>query len=251
MQPIETQGGLGSMAGLYRHMSWLGAVAALALASAAEAQGAKDQSGKVVPASVKVSPPAARPAPVTAADVPLAMPANTVRCVYDNLTLEDREITMMLIGIDFLNEGRYAPIAPENRIVNRMVREALPRCAQAYRWSTAASDAAVAYAHSMLVQDVLRQAIEYEDLKVDPIDAYYRENRSRLAGKTRLDDMMEEGFATYLHKAGWKEDERGGRRLARVYLETMLSRDATERAFVKASAPGRPVTRPKRRARTT
>ncbi|MEQ1499538.1 MAG: hypothetical protein ABL914_12860 [Novosphingobium sp.] len=237
------------------------------LAALGWAQTAQAQSGKIVPVApvapapaAPVAAPAAAPAaapvaepapkPVAPAIALPAAPANNVHCVFDNLTIEDREITLMLIGLDFLNEGRYARIAPPNKIVDRLVLEALPRCADPYRWSPAASQAAVAYAHAMLVQDVLRQAIEYEDLTIDPVEQYYRENRTRLAGKSQLDELMEEGFATHLRKGGWKESERGGRLLARVYIEVLLARETTEQAFTKAVAPRAAVKRPKRRAKT-
>jgi hypothetical protein len=200
------------------------------------------------------APPVAVPAPSAppiAAPTPAAPLANTVRCVFDNLSIEDREITLMLIGLDFLAKGQYARVAPANPIVDRIVTEALPACAQAHRWSAAASNAALAYAHAMLVQEVVRQALEFEARKADPIDAYYVQNRQALAGKGQLDDFMEEGFATHLKAAGWKEADREARRLARIYLEVLIVRDQTEAVFSRALAPRAPAKRPARRARTT
>lgn len=190
-------------------------------------------------------------APIAAAATPAPLPANSVRCVFDSLTIEDREITLMLIGLDFLAKGEYARVAPANPIVDRFVLEALPACAQAYRWTSAASGAAVSYAHTMLVQDVVRQALESEERKVEPIEIYYAQNRKALAGKSQLDDFLEEGFATHLKAAGWKEADRAARRLARVYLEVLILRDQTEAAFTRALAPRPPAKRPARRARTT
>lgn len=198
------------------------------------------------PALTVVSPP---PPTVYVVATP-AMPANSVRCVYDNLSTEDREITMMLIALDSINRGKYSRIAPQNRIVDRLVQEALPRCAQAYRWSAAASAAAVDYAHAALVQEVVRQALDLENRKVDPIESYYAGNRALLAGKAELDELMEEGFTDHLRKAGWKEVDRAPRRLARVYLELLIARDRSEQVFAKAAAPQRPAKRPVRRART-
>ena len=199
------------------------------------------------------------PAPAVAAPLPPAiyvvvtpaMPANSVRCVYENLSAEDREITMMLIAMDFINRGKYSRIAPQNRIVDRLVQEAVPRCAEAYRWSAAASAAAVDYAHAALIQEVVRQALDLENRKVDPIESYYAGNRAALAGKAELDELMEEGFTDHLRKAGWKEIDRAPRRLARVYLELLIVRDRSQQVFAKAGAPLRPAKRPVRRARTT
>lgn len=179
-----------------------------------------------------------------------AMPSNSVRCVYENLSVEDREITMMLIAIDFINRDQYARVAPQNRIVDRLVLEAVPRCAEAYRWSAAASAAAVDYAHAALVQEVVHQALDFDNRKIDPIESYYASNRAALTGRAGLDDLMEEGFATHLRKAGWKEIDRQPRRLARVYLELLIARDQAEQVFAKAAAPQRAVKRPMRRART-
>ncbi|MGB7656690.1 MAG: hypothetical protein WBL74_14545 [Novosphingobium sp.] len=193
---------------------------------------------------------AALPPPIYVSVTP-AMPANSVRCVYENLSVEDREITMMLIALDFINRGKYSRVAPPNRIVDRLVQEAVPRCAEAYRWSAAASAAAVDYAHAALIQEVVRQALDLENRKVDPIESYYGSNRAALAGKAELDDLMEEGFTDHLRKAGWKEIDRAPRRLARVYLELLIVRDRSEQVFAKAGAPPRPAKRPVRRARTT
>ena len=222
-----------------------------------------------VPIQTAAPPPAWQPAPATteakspapalAAPLPPpiyvavtpALPANSVRCVYENLSTEDREITMMLIAMDFINRGKYSRVAPQNRIVDRLVQEAVPRCAEAYRWSAAASAAAVDYAHAALNQEVVRQALDLENRKVDPIESYYAGNRAALAGKAELDDLMEEGFTDHLRKAGWKEVDRGPRRLARVYLELLIVRDRSQQVFAKAAVPGRPAKRPVRRAGTT
>lgn len=180
------------------------------------------------------------------------MPANTVSCVFDNLSVEDREITLMLIGLDFINLGRYSRTAPDNPIVDRLVLEAVPRCAQAYRWSPAASALAVEYAHFLLVREVVRQSLDFEDRKVEPIESFYAKNRGALVGKVELDDYLEEGFATHLIKAGWAETDREARRLARVYLETMIAGDRLTRDFTKATAPARAPARTRvRSARTT
>lgn len=197
---------------------------------------------------------AAAPAPVLvpiAAAMPVPLPANTVRCVFESLTIEDREITLMLIGLDFLAKNEYARVAPANPIVDRLVLEALPACAQVYRWSSAASGAAVSFAHAALVQEVVRQALDFEDRKVAPIETYYAQNRTALAGKSQLDDFLEEGFATHLKAAGWKEADRGARRLARVYLEVLIVRDQNAAAFSRSLAPRPRAKRPARRARTT
>lgn len=238
-----------------------GAQVALAAAAAAPASVA-------APAAVAVPAPVPPPTPDTTVAKPSAptvisppppavyvvvtpaMPANSVRCVYENLSTEDREITMMLIALDSINRGKYSRIAPPNRIVDRLVQESLPRCAEAYRWSAAASAAAVDYAHAALVQEVVRQALDLENRKVDPIESYYAGNRALLAGKAELDELMEEGFTDHLRKAGWKEVDRAPRRLARVYLELLIARDRSEQVFAKAAAPQRPAKRPVRRART-
>lgn len=201
------------------------------------------------PAPAPVAATAAPPPPVYVVTTP-AMPANSVRCVYENLSTEDREITLMLIAMDFINRGKYARVAPQNRIVDRLVQEAVPRCAQAYRWTAAASAAAADYAHTALIQEVVRQALDLEHRTVDPIESYFGSNRAALAGKAELDDLMEEGFTDHLRKAGWKEVDRGPRRLARVYLELLMARDRSEQVFVRAGAPVRPAKRPLRRART-
>lgn len=203
-----------------------------------------------VPATGQAPAAAAPSAPAQVASPSRAVPANSVHCVFDNLSIEDREITLMLIGLDFLDQGKYTRVAPANRIVDRLVAEALPACAGAYRWPAAASDAAIAYAHSSLVQEVVRQALDSDQRKVDPIESYYVTNRSAFTGRVELDEMQEEGFATHLQQAGWKEGDRELRRLARVYLEVLIARDRTEQAFATAGTARPPVKLPARRART-
>lgn len=209
--------------------------------------GVPDRSRAAAPATVSavaVSPPA-----ITALATP--MPADSVRCVYDKLSLEDREITLMLTAINFIDQGRYARIRPPNPIVDRLVLQAVPPCAAAYRWPAAASSAAVAFAHAVLAQEVVRQALDLEQRQVDAIESYYTANRAALAGHAQLDEMMEEGFVSHLKQAGWKERDREPRQLARVYLGLLAARDRSEQDFAKAAAPQRPVRVPARRARTT
>lgn len=181
-----------------------------------------------------------------------ATPGNNVRCVFDNLSIEDREIVLMLIGLDYQSRGRYSRVPPKNAIVDRLIDEAVPKCVQAFKWNPAATAASVEYARSTLVLEVLRQAIVSEDHEVEPVEAFFVDQRRSLAGKTELDDLMEERFASHLKGNGWRESERGARRMARVYLENLITRESSELAFASAMphVTAKPKVKPKaKRAR--
>lgn len=212
--------------------------AAPAAAAAQDKSASKPDPGIAVPPGIKVAalaPAIGKP----------GIPGNNVRCVFDNLSIEDREITLMQIGLDFQDRGRYTRIAPQNGIVDRIIADALARCAPAYHWTPAASAASVDYAHATLVIEILRQAIASEEHDVEPIDGFFLENRGQLSGKPDLDDLIEERFASHLKAYGWRESERSARRVARIYLEGLVAREASETAFDKATV--RPAPKGSRR----
>lgn len=175
--------------------------------------------------------------------LPAVPPANTVRCGFENLTIEDREITLLLIGLDFQAFGRFGKSAPDNKLVNRLVAEALDKCVRPYRWSADAAAAASKYSHGALVIEVLRQAIEYGEHAVDPIDSYFAKNQAELTKDAELSDAAGESFDSYLKQNGWRPSERSAIRLARAYLDALVARAANERSFAKSVA--RPAPKPK------
>ena len=193
------------------------------------------------------------PAPGNApfASVSAVPPRDGVACVYDQLSLEDREIALLLFEREVASSARFQAGSRNLKVIDRLVEEARDKCAAPFGWSRGRSDAAISYAMNELMNSGVAQALEAKGRTTAPIDAYYTEHRAELDGFETIAGPNSDVFRAYLVEQGWLKSEAPLLGIAEFYLEALLVRARQARAFAAAPAhraavtPGRPPSRAK------
>ncbi|MFO1255775.1 MAG: hypothetical protein U1E37_08935 [Sphingomonadaceae bacterium] len=164
-----------------------------------------------------------------------AVPANTVRCVDEALSIEDHEIAMVLMFVRFGDSGEErAAWLRGMTLAARMIDEARDRCRTAHHWSSIQASQAREYAFDSLMAEAMRQMIEAEGThSAEPVTRYFADHAARL--EEHLDPASEPGqaFTAYLVAQGWDADDEDELRLARRYLDALIDRQREVRAFEK------------------
>lgn len=191
----------------------------------------------------------ANPSPVAVPAAPL--PGNKVQCVYDYMSLEDREMALLLLAREIADGGRFRKSSPNVQAVDRLIEEAHAQCLARFKWSVIRSDAATGYALAAILAEALGQAIDSFGYPLAPLDGYLADNRARLAGRSVLGPSDREQLNALLKSNGWDKASEDELALARLYLETRLLQAQADRRFGLASGPIRqPIRKPKGRAAT-
>lgn len=169
---------------------------------------------------------------------------NTVSCVHDSLSIEDREIALLLIAREIMDGTGFSQASPHVAAVERLVAEAHDRCLDRFNWSAMRSETASSYAITRLVGEALSQAIESYGLPRDPLEAFYTANRAQLARQPKLTEPDKARLQSYLTGHGWGEAEEGPRVMAALYIETRMLNETAAHLFAMAGGSGR-RTRPR------
>lgn len=197
------------------------------------------------PASAQVVPAA----PPAAAVPAQSLPANRVQCVYDYMSIEDREMALLLLAREIADGGRFRKTSPNVRAVDRLIEEAHEKCLARFNWSVARSDSATGFALAAILAEALGQALEAFGYPLAPLDAYLADNRAKLMAKGALEASDRDALSLYLEEKGWETAAEDELALAGLYLETRLLQDQAERRFGYFSGPSRkPIRQPTGRA---
>ena len=181
-------------------------------------------------------------------------PRDGVSCVYDQLTLEDREIALLLFEREVAASTRFQAGSRNLKVIDRLIEEARDKCALPLRWSRGRSDAAISYAMNELMNSGVAQALEAKGHTAAPIEAYYARHRAELDGFDTIAGTNSDAFRAYLIEQGWSKSDAPMLGLAEFYLEALLSRERQTRTFTAApasraavisAAPRRPSVRAK------
>ncbi|HCF24493.1 MULTISPECIES: hypothetical protein [unclassified Novosphingobium] len=187
------------------------------------------------------------PAPVTATApaVAKALPANSVSCVYDSLSDEDREISLLLIAREIVDGGSFRKTSKNVQGVDRLIEEAHQKCLARYNWSIGRSFSATDYALTAIMHDALAQAMEAIGFPASPLGEFYRDNLPALAGKSRLSAADQARLKEQLKAKGWDKANEAQFALAGFYIETMMLKAESQRRFNSFGGTGRqPIRRP-------
>jgi hypothetical protein len=191
-----------------------------------------------------------------AAPVAVTIPSDSVRCVYDQMSTEDREMSLLLFEREVASETKIHAGSRNLKVIDRLVEEARAKCSSPFGWSGGRSDAAIGYAMNELMAQGVVQALEAKGHDTAQIDLYYGQHRAELAGVVTIDGTKSEEFRAYLLDHGWVEGETATLGIAEFYLESLIARDGEAKSF--AAAAIHPVaavrkasaSRPPSRART-
>lgn len=160
---------------------------------------------------------------------------NSVRCVEKAMSIEDREMALVLMFVRYGNSG-------EDRVnwlrgmavAERLLSEARDRCRTAHRWSLAKAGAARDYAFHALSAEAMGQLVEAEGKhRAAPIEAWFDRNRADLTRTAQRSAEQDEAFADFLAGQGWDRENESELRLARNYLGTLIKLEEDRRKFAK------------------
>lgn len=208
------------------------------------------------PAATAIPAPAEKAAPLLprpAAPRSTGQLSNTVQCVFDMMTDDDRELSMLMLANEVLTASEDDPSSKNFQVIDRLIGEAADKCDTAYHWSSGRAGAAKDHAMAILFSDALGQFIGLVGQATPPIDAYFNEHRMQLSWSSTVRGIAALHFRAYLVEQGWDEDDKDRLNIAASYLETLMLEDASVRAFAaaplhaaQARPPSRSVGRPSR-----
>ena len=183
----------------------------------------------------------AEPAVPAAVAAPFAapraiVPSNAVGCVYDLMSLEDREMALLLFAREAASGVKFHGSSRNLEVIDRLVEEARVKCAAPYGWSPEHSDAASGYAINELMRAGVTQTLDAKGHTTAPIDAYYTGHRADLAGTETIEGAKADEFRAFLFEQGWAKSETAMLGIAEAYLETLLARARQAKAFAAAAA---------------
>lgn len=196
--------------------------------------------------------PVAAQTPATTALQPAAkpLPGNSVRCVYDSMLDEDREIALLLLAREIVDGGRFRKSSRNVQAVDRLIEEAHQKCLARYNWSIGRSNAATGYALTAILGEALDQALDSYGRPMPVLGQFFTANQSGLIGRSKLTKPEEEKLSAYLKDNGWAEASKGELSLAGLFVETLMLKDQATREFNAAGGTGRqPIRRPPVRAK--
>ena len=169
--------------------------------------------------------------------------SNNVSCVYDLMSIEDREMALLLFEREVASGVKIHTGSRNLKVIERLVDEARVKCSSPYRWSNAQTEVATAYAMNELMTVGVMQALEAKGHSPGTIDAYYTKHRAELVGLEKIEGAKAHDFEAYLFDQGWAKGETTTLMTAQFYLEALLTRD--HQAHIFSAASGRPAVVPK------
>ena len=119
------------------------------------------------PVAILIAPPAAWAQPAIAPTLPAQvsspaslLPSNSVHCIYDLMSTEDREMALLLFEREVASGTKFHGGSRNLKVIDRLVDEARVKCARPYSWSSGRSDAAISYAMNELMSEGVAQALD-------------------------------------------------------------------------------------------
>lgn len=185
------------------------------------------------------------PAPAVVPAIAKPLPPNSVSCVYDYMSEEDREISLLLIAREIVDGGSFRKTSKNVQGVDRLIEEAHRKCLARYNWSIGRSFSATDYALTAIMGEALDQAVVAVGYPVVPLGDFYRDNLPVFAGKSRLAPADQARLKEHLKAKGWDKATEPQLALAGFYVETMMLKAESQRRFNSFGGVGRqPIRRP-------
>ena len=185
--------------------------------------------------AAQAAPPASAALPAQVSSPASLTPSDSVHCVYDLMSTEDREMALLLFEREVASTAKSHSGSRNLKVIDRLIEEARTKCARPYAWSGGRADAAIAYATNELMSEGVAQALAAKGHTTGPIDAYFAAHYPQLAGLTEIEGARADDFREYLFGQGWTKDETASLGVAEFYLESLLARDRETTAFGAAA----------------
>jgi hypothetical protein len=181
-------------------------------------------------------PASAQSANQAAAQPPAPQLTNSVTCIYDAMSAEQREMVQALtfqLDTGGGDQGGGDPIAAAegSAEVRALLTDASNACIDLYPWTSGKENNAVAYAIFTIVFDFIHPAMSEEGFDYADIDAYVETNRARLRASAPPSPAMLTAINTHLTGLGWNLAEAEQRDQVKDYFTMMLLREYMRQGF--------------------
>lgn len=159
---------------------------------------------------------------------------NNVRCIFDALTIEEREISLILILQDM---GKGMAGKQSDAIhgeLDKIIGDAEVRCLARYKWLSGEAGNAKEFAVAGLMRESIGQTLRLLKQNPGDIDAWFASNKTRLGTARRLAPADREDLRSKLKAAGWTElggrDPLGG---ALIYADLLQGQQRLAANFAR------------------
>lgn len=176
------------------------------------------------------------------------VPPDNVTCIDAAMTLEDREIALVMFAestqndqldtepaddLPLQDEADDAPPFTSEHMaeVFELLEEAHMRCLDLYPWNSGQSEASRMSAFLGILGDAIAKTVKLEGLDLKIADAFYETHKKKLIHRNRLTAAEKTALTTHLQAASWPTDDQALLDLTADYIETLMMKDMLRRAF--------------------
>ncbi len=167
-------------------------------------------------------------APALAQTAPLT---NSVSCVYDAMSVEQREMVQALMLSNDEMGGDPVVAAEGSAEIRALLTDASNACIDAYPWTSGKENNAVAYAIFTLLLDGIHPAMTAGGFAWADIDSYVTTNRARLRATAPPSPAMVTALSTHLASLGWSVSDARQREDIESYFTMLLLREYMRQGF--------------------
>lgn len=167
---------------------------------------------------------------LAAAPLPLK---DSVTCIYDAMTPEQREIVQTLLLQNMESGGSPMGDNPSGKEIEASAKDAMDACVDKYAWSSGKSESAASFAMLSLLSEALGPLLEADGVVLDDIDGYIAVNKSTFRLNRAPSKAMSAGLFADLAKKGWNLGNERTKQGAELYFRLQLGREAARRMFAQ------------------
>jgi hypothetical protein len=176
---------------------------------------------------------------VQAAPPSPAVPAkltNSVSCVHDAMSEEQREIAQVILLEGLNSGGNPVEKLKDDPDLKALFDEALDACITRFAWSSGRTESANFFAlTAMLIQSV-QPLLEKDGIVLADIDAYFEANKARLMAKQPSFIIEKAKMMTHLRNNGTQFETRQASDGAEFYFSLLIGREMARRWFAQSSS---------------
>lgn len=181
-----------------------------------------------------------------------APPADDVTCIYNALSVEDREIALIMFAEGTQNAAAADIAAIESAAQNdaadagdkagfggehmgevmELLEEAHMRCLDLYPWTSGQSEASRLSAFLGLMDDAITRMLKLDQMDGATLDNFYETNKKKFVQRSRLNKAEKLSLTAHLRSANWKVEDTALLAMAQDYTEALMMKEMLRRAFV-------------------
>jgi hypothetical protein len=175
--------------------------------------------------------------PALAATPPAATPklTNSVTCVYDAMSIEQREIAQVMLLESVTGGGNPFKDLQEDGELKALFGEAVDACIKLYAWSAGRTEASQGHALIVMVLQSAQPLFEADGVKMVDIDGYFETNKASLMASAPS-KTKEAALFKHLAAKGWSFETEQVKASAGFYFFLLQARESARRWFAQSSS---------------